>query len=458
MYVGGHEAEPGQGTRMTPESVITDRDTMRKNPPDILLTNYKMLDYLMLRPKDRKLWEKNSPQTLRYVVVDELHTFDGAQGTDLAMLLRRLKARLQAPTDHLIYAGTSATLGNSQDTAPLREYARQIFGSAFPSDSVITENRQSVGAFLEDATVDFMYQQPERLRERLQNTDLSAPDQAVVAWFGLFFPEEPAPSDVNALEWRIHLGTLLKSHQLFVNLLKHLKDGVVSYTDLLELMRKGLPDASKPLVRELVDALLVLVAWARIPGGPKGRQFVNLRIQLWLRELRRMVANLSSSAEGVTLRSSADVPANPYGICLPLVQCTECRTTGWLSRLVPSSNKLSTKLDEIYNTWFARRPESARLYASASVKRPQVEGINQWACVACGNLQQGKNACQACGQEDLLSVFKVTAQTSFTSGNVQHTRHDNSCPACGQKDRLLLLGARNATLGAQVVEHSWASP
>lgn len=458
MYVGGHEAEPGQSTRMTAEGVITDRDTMRKNPPDILLTNYKMLDYVMLRPKDRKLWEENGPQTLRYVVVDELHTFDGAQGTDLAMLLRRLKARLQAPPDHLIYAGTSATLGNSQDTEPLREYARQIFGSPFPADSVITENRQSVGAFLEDATVDYMYQQPERLQERLQNTDLSAPDQAVAAWFGLFFPDAPAPTDVNSLEWRIQLGTLLKSHQLFVNLLKHLKGGVVAYTDLLELMQKGLPDASKPLVRELVDALLVLVAWARIPGGPKGRQLVNLRIQLWLRELRRMVANLSSNAEGVTLRSSADIPGNPEGIYLPLVQCTECRTTGWLSRLVASSNKLSNKLDEIYNTWFARRPESARLYATASVKRPQVEGINQWACVVCGNLQQGKETCQACGQEDLMSVFRVTAQTSFTLGNVQHTRHDNTCPACGQKDRLLLLGARNATLGAQVVEHSWASP
>lgn len=458
MYVGGHGAEPGQGTRMMPESVITDRDTLRKNPPDILLTNYKMLDYLMLRPKDRKLWEKNTPQTLRYVVVDELHTFDGAQGTDLAMLLRRLKARLQAPADHLIYAGTSATLGNSQDTAPLREYARQIFGSNFPPESVIIENRQSVGTFLEDATVDYMYQQPERLRERLNNADINAPDQAVIAWFGLFFPDEPEPTDVNALEWRIHLGTVLKSHQLFVNLLKHLKDGVLSYADLLELMQKGLPESSKPLVRELVDALLVLVAWARIPGGSKGRQLVNLRIQLWMRELRRMVANLSSSAEGVSLRSSADISANPDGIYLPLVQCTECRTTGWLSRLIPSSNKLSTKLDEIYNTWFARRPESARLYASASVKRPQVEGINQWACVACGNLQQSKNACQACGQEELLSVFKVTAQTSFSLGNVQHTRHDNVCPACGQKDRLLLLGARNATLGAQVVEHSWASP
>ena len=458
MYVGGHVAESGQGSRMTPESVITDRDTLRKNPPDILLTNYKMLDYLMLRPKDRKLWEKNSPQTLRYVVVDELHTFDGAQGTDLAMLLRRLKARLQAPAEHLIYAGTSATLGNSADTAPLREYARQIFGSSFPPDSVITENRQSVGAFLEDATVDYMYQQPERLRERLQNIDLGAPDQAVAAWFGLFFPDEPTPLDVNSLEWRIHLGMLLKSHQLFVNLLKHLKGGVVAYADVLELMQKGLPDASKPMVRELVDALLVLVAWARIPGGSKGRQLVNLRIQLWLRELRRMVAKLSSDSANVTLRSSADVSANPDGVYLPLVQCTECRTTGWLSRLVPSSNKLSTKLDEIYNTWFAGRPESVRLYASASVKRNQVEGVTQWVCVACGNLQQGKDTCQACGQEDLLSVFKVTASSTRTSGNVQHTYHDNSCPACGQKDRMLLVGARSATLGAQVVEHSWASP
>jgi len=51
---------------------------MRKHPPDILLTNYKMLDYLMLRPKDRQLWAQNKPTTLRYVVVDELHTFDGA--------------------------------------------------------------------------------------------------------------------------------------------------------------------------------------------------------------------------------------------------------------------------------------------------------------------------------------------------------------------------------------------
>ena len=143
LFVGGNAGAPGSGWQMTPESVITDRDTMRRQPPDILLTNYKMLDYLLIRPRDRQLWDRNGPTTLRYVVVDELHTFDGAQGTDLALLLRRMQARLHTPDGQLICAGTSATLGDTADTAPLREYARQVFGVPFDAHAVITENRLS---------------------------------------------------------------------------------------------------------------------------------------------------------------------------------------------------------------------------------------------------------------------------------------------------------------------------
>ncbi len=52
---------------------------------DILLTNYKMLDYLLMRPGDQPLWRYDQPGSLRYLVVDRLHTFDGAQGSDLAL-------------------------------------------------------------------------------------------------------------------------------------------------------------------------------------------------------------------------------------------------------------------------------------------------------------------------------------------------------------------------------------
>ncbi len=80
LFVDGRSGKDGRGLMtMTATSVITDRETLGKDPPDILLTNYKMLGYLLIRPKDRLLWAKNTPETLRYVVVDELHTFDDAE-------------------------------------------------------------------------------------------------------------------------------------------------------------------------------------------------------------------------------------------------------------------------------------------------------------------------------------------------------------------------------------------
>lgn len=455
LYVGGQAGAPGEGLLMTANSVITDRETLRKQPPDILLTNYKMLDYLMLRPKDRQLWSANGPTTLRYVVVDELHTFDGAQGTDLALLLRRLRARLKIAPGHLICAGTSATLGGTSDTAPLREYARQIFGVAFDEDAVITENRQSVGRFLEDATVDFMFLYQPEWAARLEPSQYRTPEAAVQAWFSVFFQGEQAPADVSDQGWRQSLGQMLKRHQLFVNLLKLLRGGVVSYADLTAALARNMPAASPAQVEQVLDALLVLVAWARREGN---QALVTLRVQLWVRELRRMVAKLSVQPSDVKLRSARDLSSAPEGVYLPMVQCSQCRTTGWLSRLVQGSSKLSTQLDEIYNTWFSRRPEAVRLYAAKSISHPHVAGVNEQVCVVCATVQpQGRSECQACGHQELLPVFRVTAQRTQMLGQTQYTRHDNTCPVCAEPNELLLLGARNATLGSQVVESSWAS-
>ena len=59
LFVGGNAGPLESGMLMTSESVITDRNAMRRHPPDILLTNYKMLDYLLIRPRDRQLWDHN---------------------------------------------------------------------------------------------------------------------------------------------------------------------------------------------------------------------------------------------------------------------------------------------------------------------------------------------------------------------------------------------------------------
>ena len=87
LYIGASDDEPTAA--MSATSVITDKGALHKAPPDILLTNYKQLDYLLLKPQVQGLWAHNGlladgRSTLRYLVVDEFHTFDGAQGTDLA--------------------------------------------------------------------------------------------------------------------------------------------------------------------------------------------------------------------------------------------------------------------------------------------------------------------------------------------------------------------------------------
>lgn len=456
MYVGGGGGRPGSGTVMTPTEVITDRDAIRKAPPDILLTNYKMLDYLLIRPKDRKLWAYNAPDVLRYVVVDELHTFDGAQGTDLSMLLRRLRARLGTPDGHLIYTGTSATLGDG-DTAPLRGYARQIFGAEFPPESVVAETRDTVAQFLDEEPIEFVLQARPDINDVLDPARYATPEAAVAGWFEVFFPEQPVPENVGDLAWRAQLGLLLKKHLLFQNLLRFLKGGIGTWEKLQEQMAAPMPEGSRPYAGRVLEALVGLVAWARDPAFAT-RPLVTVRVQLWMRELRRLVASIESSPDEARLHSAADLRVDAGQVFLPLVQCSECRTTGWLARLPAGTLRLDVDLETIYNAWFRSSPDVARLYPREGVERTESDARAMQLCGHCGALQDAPGPCATCAHPALVPVWHMLEQRQSVRGGVTLNWHEKVCPACASKDRLLLIGARNATLGAQLIEQSWATP
>jgi len=206
---------------MTADSVITDREKIRLSPPDILLTNYKMLDYMLIRPSDFPLWKHNEPETLRYLVVDELHTFDGAQGTDLACLIRRLKARLNTPPDYLCCVGTSATLGGEESCSSLVSYASRVFGETFSDDSVITESRQSSTEFLEGTEIEYFGVPDTGVSAFLPSESLNLEgylqDQASL-WFGEFDFSESCRSE---------LGSRIRKHSLFRHLLAAVEDSVL---------------------------------------------------------------------------------------------------------------------------------------------------------------------------------------------------------------------------------------
>ena len=115
------------------ENELISREEMRNSPPHILLTNYAMLEYLLLRPKDTVFFDGSLARHWRYLVVDEAHTFSGARGIEMAMLIRRLKERIFASEDeHLQCVATSATLGNGRHDAPaVVAFASRLFGESF---------------------------------------------------------------------------------------------------------------------------------------------------------------------------------------------------------------------------------------------------------------------------------------------------------------------------------------
>ena len=170
MYVGGFESNASR--MMSEDTIITDHETMLNNPPDILLTNYKMLDYLLVRPKDADLWKENRPDTLKYIAVDELHTFDGAQGTDLACLLRRLKSRLWTPIGYLCCIGTSATMGSKDNGKDILKYAEEVFGEPFEDNGrckIHPLSSEGMEAYLSKDSYNYNYiktkKNPELLKE-----------------------------------------------------------------------------------------------------------------------------------------------------------------------------------------------------------------------------------------------------------------------------------------------------
>ena len=97
------------------------------NPPDILLTNYVMLELILTRPEELNLIE--SAKGLRFLVLDELHTYRGRQGSDVAMLVRRVRDRFEA--DRLQCVGTSATLATAgtfdEQRAEIARVASNLF-------------------------------------------------------------------------------------------------------------------------------------------------------------------------------------------------------------------------------------------------------------------------------------------------------------------------------------------
>jgi Distinct helicase family with a unique C-terminal domain including a metal-binding cysteine cluster len=114
---------------------VYDRDTFRKTPPHILITNYAMLEHLLIKPDNNPLFGDYGSNNWKFIVLDEVHTYGGAKGSEVSMLLKRLKATLGK--ENIQFILTSATLGSEEEDKDVANFGSLLCSAPFEKEDVI---------------------------------------------------------------------------------------------------------------------------------------------------------------------------------------------------------------------------------------------------------------------------------------------------------------------------------
>lgn len=446
MYVGGGR---GKGSTMMSEpnkeenvlGVITDHETMINQAPDILLTNYKMLDYLLVRPKDAGLWHDNNPETLKYIVVDEFHTFDGAQGTDLACLLRRLKARLYTPMGYLCCVGTSATMGDKGSDREIRRYASEVFGEVFDDESVVTEDRLSPEEFFAGVErASLQLPSAEDVQELVTLSDQDDEAAYLRAAARAWFPEAGFSFGEDAVAERLALGDALKSHGFFQDVITLMRGNYWQCNGLYEELRSRFPAMDRWTDKDAgLYSLFALVSYARTGSVGHPMPFLFVQVQLWMRELRRLMGRVSG--HHIDYMLAPDLNAQQAKAYLPVVNCRDCGATGWAAVEDEQHHATIKNLEGFYNLYFSASDKIVLMYPGS--KEQASENLRPAKlCPNCHHLSFTDDKATHC-PEDHGEYIDVLVPRIRTSGSRRNRQIE--CPFCGSRRGVSLMGLRSTT-------------
>ncbi|MEJ5943684.1 DEAD/DEAH box helicase [Pseudokineococcus basanitobsidens] len=471
LYTG--QAGPSR-TLVSAEGLITDRDVIRSEAPDIVLTNYKMLDQMLLRERDQRIWQQ-SATSLQYLVLDEFHTYDGAQGTDVAMLLRRLGLTLKShwtddepsvtaedrarPLGRVTPVATSATLGDGGDPTAMLGFAERVFGEPFGDDAVVTESRfsleewagpkpDSVGGVVEATALDV-----HRVVAALDDLgpDPDGADLARTVLRHLYDePLDPggapgaslSPSALLALTQAHPLVRVLAEAARDAVSLDALVDVVLGESGALAARTAGRSEAWTRVLAAVIGMLGHVRAVC-------GREALSVDLHLWVRELTRIDRAADAAT---TFRWGDDGPpvaddgAQQARPSWPAIYCRHCGRSGWGHELAPTGQSLTTDDGSV------RRNHARR----EGRFRPFLAAVDEDTRAAAGETVEGLRWLSVRGREvlttrpddedDEVREGWVLPVLTLTGKDADKEGKDDVCPSCGKADGIRFLGSAIATL------------
>ncbi len=286
-----------------------EKDEQRKaiiaNPPDILITNYVMAELILTRPDERQLVE--AARGLRFLVMDELHTYRGRQGADVALLIRRLRDRVGG--ESLQYVGTSATMASGgnfdQQQHEVAGIATKFFGATVLPDDVIGET-------LRPATKPIPLADPAFLAALRQRAESDAPVPSRYE----DFVSDPLSSWI---EHRLGLTTEAGAGRLIRAIPRSLT-GINGAAERLADETGLLPErCAEALERQLLGS------YSTGKNPENGFPPFAFRLHQFISKGDTVYATLENEADRfVTVNGQQYVPGDRDRVLLPLVFCREC--------------------------------------------------------------------------------------------------------------------------------------
>ena len=443
LFIGKGQDKKDFRLEMEEDGIIESREAILANPPDILLTNFKMLDMGIMKAEFSNLWSYNTadPDVLQFLILDELHTYDGAQGTDVANLIRRLKLRLGKEKGTLCGVGTSATIGTGRESKELLcNYASEVYGELFDTDNVIEEHRVPSAELFKGASDPFLPSQ--KFMDRLTMKD-DEPHESYVAnqkkiWmFDAAMYDEPIEN--------VALTEHLSGYQITRDLFSITEDeGIIDCETLIERLSErneffGKYEEKYRVV--ILGSLLALIAEAKVRSGKITIPFLPLQVQLWIRELsgiRRIVA-----AEPKFTWKSDLTTQDEKVIALPMYYCRECGASGW----VANKSTMQESFGQSGSTaaqMFMNNDGNSWLVNTATEGHTPDESFDTFT----GKVKPDTLKILPSVAEDEDAVEFVACQKKEHEKN----RTTHWCPECNtNKDALAIVGAKSATLTSLAV-------
>lgn len=452
LFIGeGQNRNKKYPVTMGEHNIIEDREQILETPPDIILTNFKMLDYALMKHNYAKLWNYNfrDKEMLKFLVLDELHTYDGAQGTDVANLIRRLKLKLHLTEGQLCPVGTSATIGSGKDSKTLlRKYASDVFGEFFDADSVITEDRIEVKKLGNEANNNFIPP-----LESLQQTRFALDDN-----YDKYLERQ-------CQLWKLskdHLAEELATLSIVRDITDITFGSYISVSDLISNLADKNEDFRK--IQEtkykniesprlaVLSSLLALIAAAKKGIKPQF-PFLYLQVQLWFRELSGFLRIVSNDVQFTWRKDISKAGKQP--LALPAYFCRECGDSGWIGYKTKNSHCLETDPGKTATQFIADSENCwlINLYDDEHKPIEEYSGIAESWWIDPSDLHVYN--CQDEEQEDRIHVYAIRKVEA--GKNSKNPRFVQLCPSCCSDNSLAVIGTKVATLASVAISQIMSS-